>query len=139
MKIAIAGPPKSAKSTIGDRFAQSYDLDHIKTDYFKAWGYELSKDKIIDYLDNYQDKGFVISGMQVPRVLRQLAKDDKSHVDILIRVNCNKETIKYFYEQDGEGEKVKSIESQIKSVDTVIEEYLKLASPEVINVDTSIL
>ena len=142
MVIAIVGPTNSAKSTIGDALSKTYELDHIKTDYFKAWGYELVKEKVMTYInDNYQEKGFILSGMQAPRVLRQWARDGETKADLLVKVECSDKTIEHFYREEGKEDKIPSIPKQRKAAEKVVNDYLNLCKdkPEVITVNTSIL
>ncbi len=150
MIVAVVGPPRSAKSRIGAAIAELIGLkgdEHIKTDNWKQWTYLRAKDEIVKSIELAMrakpDRDLVISGMQAPRVMRQLARNGSVFADIVVRVECNEATLHHFYTKEGDEHKIPNLSRTIKATNTVIESWLEVArdkghEPEVITVNSSI-
>ena len=143
MIIAITGGPRSAKSTIGDMVANMVELPHFITDDWKHLGYEPAKDAIVGWLKRNNTTNFVLSGMNTARVMRELARQGVTFADLVIKIECDLETISHFYRKAGEADKIPYIESVLKANETVTNDWLRVAKqkghePEIIEVDTSL-
>jgi hypothetical protein len=147
--IVVLGYTKTGKITIAKKLSKEtqYPL-LISDDYVKISNpidalYILMED-IKEHQRNNQP--FIVEGILCFRLLRKGAKLNSFNPDVIIKTQCNDETIQYFYNKDGESNKVNRALSFNKGLNTIWEEYLNLIyhyphniKPTYIELNTSII
>lgn len=144
--VMILGPTKSGKVTISRELANrtGYDLfiaDDFINDYGLDTGMEIFKNTIDSY--HYSGKKAIFEGILCYRLLRKLIKDGYYIPDIIIKVNCNEETINYFYNKEEPEKNLKYVNGFNRGLEKIWSEikelvYYKNINLKVLELNTSI-
>ena len=121
--IVILGYTKTGKLPIAKKLAQelNYTL-FISDDYLEL------KDPLDSFMSdiNYHQMNknpIIIEGTLCFRLLRKGLELSNFNTDLIIKTKCNEETIKYFYNQDGESHKIKRALSFNQGLNKIWDEY----------------
>lgn len=111
--IFILGPTKSGKVTISKELSKQLDDREllIADEYIENYGYDFALDRFEnDVKDHYYNCiPIIVEGILGYRLLRKIVKEGYHLPDMVIKVECNKETIQYFYEKEEPGKNLNSV------------------------------
>jgi hypothetical protein len=127
--IVVAGFTKTGKITISNKLSEVLGYPVIKSDdyKFKDYGKKCLYEFMGAGLAYYNvRKPVIIEGVKAFRLLRKGLQLRCFYPDVIIRTECNEETIKHFYRKDGEAEKIDRVMSFNKGLNTTWEDYLRL-------------
>jgi len=146
--IVVCGYTKTGKITIAKKLAEQLNrMLFISDDYsFEKYG-----DKTLEiFMSNvlpYHQKGIpiIVEGVLCFRLLRKGIQEDCFYPDLILKTDCNEETIKYFYKKDGEESKISRALSFNKGLNKIWNDYLDLVSlnprikkPQYLELNTSL-
>lgn len=145
--IIVCGYTKTGKVTIAKELAKKLNRKLLISDDYQMFGVEESlqmlMDDIIICLKNKEQ--IIVEGILCFRLLRKGIENLSILPDMIIKTECNEETIRYFYEKDGEGSKIDRALSFNKGLNKIWQDYINLLSynpyiipPEYIELNTSI-
>jgi hypothetical protein len=105
--IVVLGYTKTGKLPIAKKIAQELDRPLFISDEYLELKEPL--DALMGDVTYHQRSRnqIVIEGTLCFRLLRKGLELSNFNADLIIKTNCNEETIKYFYNQDGESHKIK--------------------------------
>lgn len=144
--IVILGFTKTGKITIAKKIAEHLNIPVLISDYY----YELNKDNALEYMINdikyfkASNIPYIAEGVLCFRLLRKGVQLDDFYPDLIIKTECNNETIQHFYHKDNESHKIKNALSFNKGLDKIWNEYINLSYinnktiPPIITLNTSI-
>ena len=119
--IVVAGFTKTGKYPIAKKIADSLNRHLIVSDDFGLQNFEdFKRTAQIAYV---KQTPIVIEGVMSFRLLRKGLEENNFYTDLIIKTNCNEATIRYFYEKDGEGDKIARVLSFNKGLNTMWDEY----------------
>jgi hypothetical protein len=124
--IVILGFTKTGKLPIAKKIAQELDIPlFISDEYLEL------KDPLEAFMNDvtyHQRSGnqIVVEGTLCFRLLRKGLELSNFNTDLIIKTNCNEETIKYFYNQDNESHKIKRALSFNQGLNKIWDEYRKM-------------
>jgi hypothetical protein len=145
--IVVCGYTKTGKVTIAKKIANELSRPIlISDDYVKYNSADESLYALMDDVLTYQRTGapFIVEGILCFRLLRKGMQLGIFNPDMIIKTKCNDETIRHFYNKDGEGGKINRALSFNKGLNTIWEDYLSLLSlndkkmPNFVELNTSI-
>jgi hypothetical protein len=121
--ITILGYTKTGKLPIAKKIAQELDRPLFVSDEYL----EL-KDPLESFMNDvtwHQKRGnqIIVEGTLCFRLLRKGLELSNFNTDLIIKTNCNEETIKYFYNLDGESHKIKRALSFNQGLNKIWNEY----------------
>jgi hypothetical protein len=124
--IVILGFTKTGKLPIARKIAQELDVPLFISDEYLE-----SKDPLEAFMNDvtyHQRSGnqIVVEGTLCFRLLRKGLELSNFNTDLIIKTNCNEETIKYFYNQDNESHKIKRALSFNQGLNKIWDEYRKM-------------
>jgi hypothetical protein len=120
--IVICGFTKTGKVLIAKKLAENLKRRLILSD---DYGFENYTSFYDDVINLYNQKiPIIVEGVLCFRLLRKGLKEDTFHPDLILKTECSESTIRYFYQKDGEGDKIDRVLSFNKSLNTIWEEYL---------------
>lgn len=111
--ILILGYTKSGKVTIARELSKQLDnrLLLISDDYIEHYGHDealnVLEREVNDYY--YNTIPFIVEGILGFRLLRRLLKNGYYIPDMVIKTECNKETISYFYAKEDPEKNINSV------------------------------
>lgn len=121
--IIVLGYTKTGKLPIAKKLAQELDRPLFVSDEYL----EL-KDPLESFMGDvtwHQRRGnsIIVEGTLCFRLLRKGLELSNFNTDLIIKTKCNDETIKYFYNQDGESHKIKRALSFNQGLNKIWDEY----------------
>jgi hypothetical protein len=144
--IVVCGYTKTGKVTIAKKLAEELNRKLLKSDdyqMFEEQSLEMLMNDVIDSLKRKEQ--IIVEGILCFRLLRKGMEQMNILPDMLIKTECNEETIRHFYEKDGESSKIDRALSFNKGLDKIWKDYLNLLyyspyiiPPEYIELNTSI-
>jgi uridine kinase len=144
--IVVCGYTKTGKVTIAKKLAEELNRKLLKSDdyqMFEEQSLEMLMNDVIDSLKRKEQ--IIVEGILCFRLLRKGMEQMNILPDMLIKTECNEETIRHFYEKDGEESKIDRALSFNKGLDKIWKDYLNLLyynpyiiPPEYIELNTSI-
>lgn len=145
--IVVCGYTKTGKVTIAKKLAEQLDRKLLKSDdyqMFEEQSLEMLMNDVIDSLKRKEQ--IIVEGILCFRMLRKGIEQMNILPDMLIKTECNEETIRHFYEKDGESFKIERALSFNKGLNKIWLDYINLLyynpyiiPPEYIELNTSIL
>ena len=108
--IFVIGSTKTGKVTIARKLAKELNRDLlISDDYTERYGHDGALDALERDMNDYyySTMPVIVEGILGFRLLRRMAKNGYHHPDLIIKTECNDETISHFYNKDGEQDKLK--------------------------------
>jgi len=146
--IVIVGYTKTGKIKIATELSKRLNTPLIISDHHINNNRETALENMMDdvlYYHNDPNKSIIVEGVLCFRLLRKGIQLNNFYPDMVIKVECNDETIKHFYRVDGEEHKIKRAMAFNKGLAGIWEEYLDILSinqsikrPAFIKVNTSI-
>jgi len=121
--IVVLGYTKTGKLPIAKKIAQELDRPlFISDEYLEL------KDPLEAFMGDvtwHQRRGnqIIVEGTLCFRLLRKGLELSNFNANLIIKTNCNEETIKYFYNQDGESHKIKRALSFNQGLNKIWNEY----------------
>ena len=144
--IVILGPVKSGKVTIARKLAM--DTGHelfIADEFIEKYGYENALNQFQIELDHcyHSGKNCIFEGILCYRLLRRLVKEGYYLPNMVIKVDCNDETISYFYEKEEDHKNLNRVFGFNSGLNSIWEQCLNMLSQQnknikVLTLDTSI-
>lgn len=145
--IVVCGYTKTGKVTIAKKLAEQLGRKLLISDDYQMFGVDESlqmmMEDIIICLKNKEQ--IIVEGILCFRLLRKGMEQMSILPDMLIKTECNEETIRHFYEKDGESSKIDRALSFNKGLNKIWKDYLNLLyyspyiiPPEYIELNTSI-
>jgi hypothetical protein len=121
--IVVLGYTKTGKLPIAKKIAQGLDRPLFISDEYLELKEPL--DALMGDVTYHQRSGnqIVIEGTLCFRLLRKGLELSNFNTDLIIKTNCNEETIKYFYNQDGESHKIKRALSFNQGLNKIWDNY----------------
>ena len=121
--IVVLGYTKTGKLPIAKKLAQELDCPLFVSDEYL----EL-KDPLESFMGDvtwHQRRGnkIIVEGTLCFRLLRKGLELSNFNTDLIIKTKCNDETIKHFYNQDGESHKIKRALSFNQGLNKIWDEY----------------
>lgn len=99
--IFVLGATKSGKVTIAKELSRRLDdrTLFMSDDYIRLYGQNEALDMLDKDMNEYYYSGYriIIEGILGFRLLRRMAKNGYHLPDMVIKTECNKQTISYFY------------------------------------------
>jgi len=142
--IFVIGATKTGKVIIAKTLAEALGREILISDAFiQEYGYDNALDRLEHELENryYSGKKVIIEGILAFRLLRRMARKGWMQPDIIIKTICDDETIKHFYQIEGEGDKIKRALGFNRGLEKIFEEYLELTAgkrTKILGLNTSI-
>jgi len=124
--IVILGYTKTGKHTIAKKLAEELNCNlYVSDDYLDRQNPTESLYTLIEaFADDYRaGRQFVVEGVLCFRLLRKGLELGNFFPDVLIKTNCNIETISHFYVKDGEGHKLQRALNFNKGLEKIWDEY----------------
>lgn len=144
--IIICGYTKTGKVTIAKTLARHLNRKLLMSDdyqMFEEHSLEMLMNDVIDSLKRKEQ--IIVEGILCFRMLRKGIEQINILPDMIIKTECNEETIRHFYMKDGEGSKIDRALSFNKGLNKIWQDYINLLSsnpyiipPEYIELNTSI-
>lgn len=121
--IVVLGYTKTGKLPIAKKIATELDCPLFISDEYLELKDPL--EALINDVTYHQRRGnqIVVEGTLCFRLLRKGLELSNFNTDLIIKTNCNEETIKYFYNQDGESHKIKRALSFNQGLNKIWDEY----------------
>lgn len=121
--IVVLGYTKTGKLPIAKKIATELDRPLFISDEYLELKDPL--EALMGDVTYHQRRGnqIVIEGTLCFRLLRKGLELSNFNTDLIIKTNCNEETIKYFYNQDGESYKIKRALSFNQGLNKIWDEY----------------
>jgi len=111
--IFVLGATKSGKVTIAKELSKQLDdrIILISDDYIRLYGQDGALDMLEQDMNEYYYSGYyiIVEGILGFRLLRRMVKNGYHLPDMVIKTECNKETIQYFYEKEEPGKNLNSV------------------------------
>ncbi len=111
--IFVIGATKTGKVTIAKELSKQLDdrTLFISDDYIRMYGQDGALNMLEQDMNEYYYSGYhiIIEGILGFRLLRKMAKEGCYLPDMVIKTECNKETISYFYEKEEPGKNLNSV------------------------------
>lgn len=144
--IMILGKTKSGKVTIARKLAKELDRElFIADEFIERHGYDNVLDQFEMELDNYYHNGksVIFEGILCFRLLRKLIEKGYYLPDIIIKVECNEQTISHFYLLEEPEKNLKRVFGFNSGLDKIWKESLDIISNQgkilkVLTLNTSI-
>jgi hypothetical protein len=144
--IVVCGYTKTGKVTIAKKLAMELSRKVIISDDYQVFGNEDSLQYFMeDVLKCFRNNiPVIIEGILCFRLLRKGLQLNNFTPDLIIRTNCDEDTIKYFYNKEGEGSKINRALSFNKGLDKIWGDYLLLLKstsmrkPDYLELNTSL-
>lgn len=124
--IVILGYTKTGKHTIAKRLAEELQCNlYVSDDYLDRSNPTDSLYTLIEaFASDYRaGRQFVVEGVLCFRLLRKGLELRNFFPDLLIKTECNVETISHFYHKDGEGHKLQRALNFNKGLEKIWDEY----------------
>jgi hypothetical protein len=145
-KIVLFGYTKTGKVKIAKTISEHLGIKLIKTDDFQHIDFKQAVYTMLNLLTSLETTGtpFIIEGVQCARILRKGQETGTFTPDLVIRTECNEQTIRHCYIQDGEGDKLKGALSFNKGIEGIYNQYLDSVRntpyliPKFITINTSL-
>lgn len=142
-RIIIYGHAKSGKILIARLLAENLKRKLIITDDYMEYGFKQSMYVIKELIEETKEP-LIIEGVQTPRILRKGVEQDNFYCDLIIHLECNKESIEQAYINDNEEHKLIKVHSFNQMLDKIFEEWYQLMlkhapnkMPKIIKLNTS--
>ncbi len=111
--IFVVGYTKTGKITIAKELSKQLEDRTllISDDYISNYGHEQALNMLERDMNEYYYSGthIIIEGILGFRLLRKMVKNGYHLPDMVIKTECNKETISYFYEKEEPGKNLNSV------------------------------
>ena len=131
--IMILGKTKSGKVTIARKLAKELDRElFIADEFIEKHGYDNALDQFEMELDHcyYAGKSVIFEGILCFRLLRKLIEKGYYLPDILIKVECNDETISHFYNLEEPKKNLKRVFGFNSGLDKIWKESLEIIASQ---------
>jgi len=127
--IMILGKTKSGKVTIARKLAM--DTGHelfIADEFIEKCGYENALNQFQTELDNcyHSGKNCIFEGILCYRLLRRLVKEGYYLPNMVIKVECNDETISHFYNIEEPDKNMNRVRGFNNGLDQILDETIRL-------------
>lgn len=127
--IMILGKTKSGKVTIARKLAM--DTGHelfIADEFIEKYGYENALNQFQTELDHcyHSGKNCIFEGILCYRLLRRLVKEGYYLPNMVIKVDCNDETISHFYEKEEDHKNLNRVRGFNNGLDQILDETIRL-------------
>lgn len=128
--ILIIGSVKSGKVTIARELAKQLDNRKlfISDEYIANWGHDNALNRLEEDINEsyYGSDPIIIEGILGFRLLRRMVKNGYHLPDMVIKTECNKETISYFYEREEPGKNLNSVHGFNQGLEKIFKESVYL-------------
>lgn len=121
-RIIIYGHAKSGKIIIARLLAERLNRKLIVTDDYMDYGFKESMYIIKEEIENIKEP-LIIEGVQTPRLLRKGLEYNDFYCDMIIHLECNKQSIEQAYINDNQEHKLNKIYSFNQMLDNIFEEW----------------
>ena len=139
-RIIIYGHAKSGKILIARSLAEKLKRKLIITDDYMEYGFKQSMYVIKDLIEETKEP-LIIEGVQTPRLLRKGLEYNDFYCDMIIHLECNKQSIEQAYIKDNEEHKLSKVYTFNEMLDNIFEEWYQNMSidkmPLIIKLNTS--
>lgn len=122
--IVVCGFAKTGKYPIAKKLAESLGRHLIISDDFGIEDFETFKN--ISTLAYNRQTPVVIEGVLSFRLLRKGLQENTFHADLILKTECDENTIKYFYNQDGEASKINRVMGFNNGLKSIWDEYREI-------------
>ncbi len=127
--VMILGKTKSGKVTIARKLAM--DTDHelfIADEFIEKYGYENALNQFQIELDHcyHSGKNCIFEGILCYRLLRRLVKEGYYLPNMVIKVDCNDETISHFYNIEEPDKNMNRVRGFNNGLDQILDETIRL-------------
>lgn len=125
----ICGPARSGKSTIAKELSSLTGKKLFNTDDYRE---QFGEDRVVDRLfsmflrEHYSNRSAIFSGVHCARLVRLIATRTNIALNI-IKIDCDEDTIRYFYNESGDSSKLRHIIPFNKSLETIWSQFKKLS------------
>lgn len=137
--IVICGFTKTGKVLIAKKLAEQLNRPLIISDDYKFEEYEYFRNTVLNL---YNKKiPFIAEGVLCFRLLRKGVQENNFYPNLILKTVCNEATIRYFYNKDGEADKIHRVLGFNKSLSTIWNEYINypnISIPNIIELNTSL-
>lgn len=144
-RIIIYGHAKSGKILVARLLAETLKRKLIITDDYMEYGFKQSMYVIKELIEETKEP-LIIEGVQTPRILRKGIEQNDFYCDLIIHLECNKESIEQAYINDNEERKLNKVHSFNQMLDKIFEEWYQLMlehapnkMPKIIKLNTSFI
>lgn len=126
--IIVCGYTKTGKYTIAKKLSTELNRILLVSDNYQIYGADKSLYILMDDLLRYYKAGIpiIVEGILAFRLLRKSIQLNNFTPDLILKTECDDDTIKYFYNKDGEGDKIVSALGFNKGLNKIWNEYLSL-------------
>jgi hypothetical protein len=126
--IVVCGYTKTGKITIAKKLAEQLNRPLFISDDYQNLD---SKDSLSifmeDVLKYYSQKlPIIVEGILCFRLLRKGIKESCFFPDLILKTKCDENTIRHFYNKDGEGHKIERALAFNRGLNTIWTEYQDL-------------
>lgn len=139
-RIIIYGHAKSGKILIARSLAEKLKRKLIITDDYMEYGFKHSMYVIKDLIEETKEP-LIIEGVQTSRLLRKGLEYNDFYCDMIIHLECNKQSIEQAYINDNEEHKLSKVYTFNEMLDNIFEEWYQNMSfdkmPLIIKLNTS--
>lgn len=127
--VMILGKTKSGKVTISRKLAM--DTGHelfIADEFIEKYGYENALNQFQIELDHcyHSGKNCIFEGILCYRLLRRLVKEGYYLPNMVIKVDCNDETISHFYNIEEPDKNMNRVRGFNNGLDQILDETIRL-------------
>lgn len=144
--IMILGKTKSGKVTIARKLAKELDRElFIADEFIERYGYDNALNQFEMELDHcyYAGKSVIFEGILCYRLLRKLIGKGYYLPDMVIKVDCNEQTISHFYQTEEPEKNLKRVFGFNSGLDSIYQECLNIIANQgktlkVLTLNTSI-
>jgi hypothetical protein len=145
-KIVLFGYTKTGKVKIAKTISEHLGIKLIKTDDYQHIDFKQAVYTMLDVITKLERENipFIIEGVQCARILRKGQETGTFTPDLVIRTECNEQTIRQCYVQDNESEKINGALSFNKGIEGIYKQYTQSINamshdtPKFITINTSL-
>ena len=145
--IFVVGYTKTGKYTIAKELADRLHVDiFISDDFVARYGHKGSLSQLELEIEHcyYSGKPAIFEGILCYRLLRKLGQKGYIYPDLIIKTECNNETIRYFYEKEEPNKNLSRVFGFNQGLEKIWNEYIDLVysqgkTVKLLNLNTSII
>ena len=136
--IVIIGGPCSGKTSIAKYISEQISYQYVSTD-----DYQNDVDLLLYNVSKYNNP-LIIEGMLAYRLLRKGAQTQSFNPELIIKLECNFETIKHLYKKYRDPSKLNYVNGMINGSNKIWNEYIDylayhfIKKPTYIEINTSL-
>jgi len=128
--IFVIGATKSGKVTIAKELSKQLDdrTLFISDDYIRMYDQDEALNILERDVNEYYYSGYhiIVEGILGFRLLRRMAKNGYHLPDMVIKTECSKETISFFYEKEEPGKNLNSVMGFNQGLEKIFQESVYL-------------